>query len=66
MMILKVTKSQGFTLCLEVTFLEKPQGGQIDQSRFPRVLRVNNFQNMYWEVDGLDPTHFLSASKLAW
>ena len=26
--ILKVTKSQGFTLSLEETFFEKPQGGQ--------------------------------------
>ena len=25
--ILKVTKNQGFTLSLEETFLEKPQGG---------------------------------------
>ena len=30
MMILKVTKKQGFTLYLENIFLEKPQGGQID------------------------------------
>ena len=28
MMILKVTKNQGFTLCLEDTFSEKPQGGE--------------------------------------
>ena len=36
--ILKVTKNQGFTLLLEYTFLEKPQGGsrQID----PSLLRV--------------------------
>ena len=27
MMILKVTKNQGFTLSLEDTVLEKPQGG---------------------------------------
>ena len=35
--ILKVTKNQGFTLALEDTFFEKPQGGggQIDPpSRF--------------------------------
>ena len=40
MIILKVTKNQGFNLSLEDTFLEKPQGGggQINpQSRF----RVN-------------------------
>ena len=29
MIIFKVTKNQGFTLSLENTFLEKPQGGQI-------------------------------------
>ena len=36
MIILKVTKKQGFTLSLEDTFFEKPQeGGQIDRpSRF--------------------------------
>ena len=28
--ILKVAKNQGFTLSLEDTFFEKPQGGQID------------------------------------
>ena len=28
--ILKVTKNQGFTLSLEDTFFEKPQGGQIE------------------------------------
>ena len=30
MIILKDTKKQGFTLSLEDTFFEKPQGGQID------------------------------------
>ena len=29
MVILKVTKKQGFTLSLQDTFLEKPQGGQL-------------------------------------
>ena len=36
MIILKITKKQGFTLSSEATFFEKPQGrGQID---FPAVL----------------------------
>ena len=30
MIILKVRKNLGFTLSLEDTFFEKPQGGQID------------------------------------
>ena len=30
MIILKVTKNQGFPLSLEDTFFEIPQGGQID------------------------------------
>ena len=30
MIRLKVTKNEGFTLSLEDTFLQKPQGGQID------------------------------------
>ena len=36
MIILKVTKEQGFTLSVENTFLEKPQGvgGQIDSLAF--------------------------------
>ena len=29
--ILKVTENQGFTLSLEDTFFEKPQGGQFDR-----------------------------------
>ena len=36
--ILKATKNQGFTLSLEDTFFEKPQGGQIDT---PSNFRVN-------------------------
>ena len=43
MIISKVTKNQDFTLSLEDTFLEKPQGGvkgaQIDLSA--SILRVN-------------------------
>ena len=38
MIILKVTKKQGFTLSLEDTFLEKPKGGQIDP---PSRCRIN-------------------------
>ena len=30
MILLKVTKNQGFTLSLEYTFFEKPPGGQTD------------------------------------
>ena len=37
MIILKVTKNQGFTLSLEDTFFEKPQWGQID---LPNRFRV--------------------------
>ena len=41
--ILKVTKKQGFTLSLEDTFLEKPQGGdQIEPP--PSHLSVNTSQ----------------------
>ena len=40
MIVLKVTKSQVFTLCLEDTIFEKPQaGGQIDTP--PAVLGLN-------------------------
>ena len=39
MIILKVTKNQGFTLCLEDTTFKKPQGGQIDPP--PAVLGLS-------------------------
>ena len=34
MKILKVTKKQGFTFCLENTFLEKPQGIKLTPPAF--------------------------------
>ena len=40
MIILKVTKKQGFTLCLEDTLLEKPQSGGLLRVRV--LLRVTN------------------------
>ena len=42
--ILKVTKNQGFTLSLWDTFFEKPQGGgrQIDSPPSPSRFRANN------------------------
>ena len=39
MIILKVTKKQGFPLYLEDTFFKKPQGGQIDP---PAVLGLKD------------------------
>ena len=48
MIMLKVTKNQGFTLCLEDTFFEKQQGrgggGQIDTLP-PIVLGLETNQN---------------------
>ena len=43
MVILKVTKKQGFTLSLEDTLLEKPQtgGSQIDPTNLFRVKRLH-------------------------
>ena len=38
MIIIEVTKNQGFNLSLNDTFFEKPQGDQIDS---PSQLRVN-------------------------
>ena len=35
MIILKVTKNQGFTLYLEDTIFENPQGGQTDPQPLP-------------------------------
>ena len=45
MIILKVTKCQGFTLSLEYTFFEKPQGGQIDPLP-PAVLGLHKIENL--------------------
>ena len=49
MIILKVTKNQGFTLSLKDTFFEKPQGGggQIDP---PAVLGLRYFSSKIWNV----------------
>ena len=42
MIILKVTKNQGFTLCLEDTIFEEPQGeGQTEPPPPPSSFRVN-------------------------
>ena len=40
MIILKVTKNHGFTLCLEETFFEKPQGGRGGQIVFLIILEL--------------------------
>ena len=40
MIILKVTKSQGFTLSLEDAFFEKPPGGRIPPPPSPQPFRV--------------------------
>ena len=45
MLILNVTKNQGFTLSLEDTFLEKPWRGQIDPPPPPSRFRVNLCDN---------------------
>ena len=51
-MILKVTKNQGFTLSLEDTTFEKPQGGEVrltPSSRF-RVKQLNTWEdNKFWK-----------------
>ena len=48
MIILKVTKKQGFALSLEVTFLEKPQGGMFGLNPFCRnatfIMPIYQFQ----------------------
>ena len=41
--ILKVTKDQGFTLSVEDTFFEKPQGGGGGKIYPPSCFRVNRF-----------------------
>ena len=40
--VLKVTKNQGFTLSLEDTFFEKPQGGGSNWPPSPAVLGLNS------------------------
>ena len=55
-MILKVTKNQGFTLSLEDTFFEKPQGrggGQIDR---PSRFRVKYYSSNVREPLEIDTT----------
>ena len=38
MIILKVTKNQGFILSLEDTFLKKPQGDRVKLTPYPAFL----------------------------
>ena len=47
MIIIKVTKNQGFTIFLEVTFFEKPQweGGGGGESNFPLPSRFGVKKN---------------------
>ena len=40
MIILKVTKNQSFTLSLEDTFFETPQGGGVKLTPLPSRIRV--------------------------
>ena len=44
MMILKVTKNQGFTLSLEDAFFEKLQGGQIDPTYTIHITFICSFR----------------------
>ena len=46
MMILNLTKNQGFTLSLGDTFFEKPQGG-VKLSHPIAVLRLTHFSSMF-------------------
>ena len=43
--ILKITKNQGFTLSLEDTLFEKPQGGQMVNRVNILSLRIINFES---------------------
>ena len=45
MIILKVTKKQSFTLSLEDTFLEKPQGGS-NHDLHVQIDQISNIINM--------------------
>ena len=51
MIILKVTKNQGFTLCLEDTVLEKPQGGR---SNWPPHTHTHTHAHAHTHT----PSHF--------
>ena len=50
MIILKVTIMQVFTLSLQDTFLEKPQGGQIDPPQPFYVNRIEEIIYIYQET----------------
>ena len=44
--ILKVTENQGFTVSLEDTFFEKPQGGQFDPEPLPKLTKTKDFNQI--------------------
>ena len=49
--ILKVTKNHYFTICLEDTFFEKPQGGEDQIDTPPRHFRVKYTQKLSLDSD---------------
>ena len=68
MIILKVTKNQGFTLSLEGAFLEKPQedggggGWQIDP---PRPFKVNKVQKAHNSIFWINKVVKLSVVRIS-
>ena len=67
MIILKVTKNQGFNLCLENTVFKKPQaggggmGGQIDPYPSPAVLGLNSLFSSFAKFPPI--IHLLSSLR---
>ena len=47
MIILKVTKNEGFTFLLEDTFFEKPQGGVRQNDPPPAVIGLKHCQDCF-------------------
>ena len=63
MIVLKVTKNQGFTLSLENTFLEKPQGCQIDPTSALLGLSAKYIQKRLDHAKQSSTDAFKSSSK---
>ena len=64
MIIFKITKNQGFTLCLADTIFKIPQGGwvRLTSAPLPAVLGLSNLVHDFWE-DCFYKAKLLSAAN---
>ena len=63
MIILKVTKNQGFILSLEDTFFEKPQGGEVKLTPPPSRFTADLSYNIPKQLHGINASIRIQLSN---